>query len=387
VTPAELRALVPAALRIAYLNAAAASPLPRPVGDAVRAHIEGTMERGDVDFPRWLAERDALRARVARLIGASARDVAFLSSTSIGFSVVASILKARGVREIVTLEHEFPSTAIPFLNAGIELRAVRPREDGSYRAEDIEGACTSSTGAIAVSIVQFASGFRVDLDAVRSIARDRKIALCLNAAQAIGHVPIDVAGADFVCGACHKWLMAGYGAAIFVAKPEWLDPLPLAGWLSVDESVRWQTFGGAATEVGDRVVVARGAKIVHEAPSLEAGGGIWALYPGIAAAIDLQEKMGPKVILEHDLGLQRRLRDGLRARGFTANAPDDPARSSGITVVPVANPLGVVRGLRDKGVLTTPRGPGVRISTHVYNDESDVERLLAAWDALGVSQP
>src|SRR6185436_7653836 len=100
-------------------------------------------------------ERDQLRARFARLIGASDRDVAFLSSTSVGFSVVAAILKARGVREIVTLESEFPSTAIPFLNQGIELRAVRAREDGSFAAEDIDAACTPKTGAIAVSIVQF----------------------------------------------------------------------------------------------------------------------------------------------------------------------------------------------------------------------------------------
>jgi selenocysteine lyase/cysteine desulfurase len=289
------------------------------------------------------------------------------------------------VTEIVTLEGEFPSTAIPFLNAGIELRAVRVRPDGTYRAEDIEAACTPKTGAIAASIVQFASGFRVDLDALRTIARDRKLALCLNAAQAIGHVPIDVTGADFLCGACHKWLMAGYGAAVFFARPEWMDgPLPLSGWLSVDEEVRWQTFGGAETEVGDRIIVARNPRIRHEAPSLEAGGGIWAVYPGIAAAIDLQEKLGPAAILAHDLMLQKRLRDGLRPRGFVPNAPDDPAISSGITVVPVENPLAVVRALLGRGILTTPRGPGVRISTHVYNDESDVERLLAVWDELGV---
>ena len=385
-TPGEFGALVPAATRAVYLNAAAASPLPIPVGDAIRAHVERTVSQGDREFPRWLEQRDDLRSRVARLIGAaSARDVAFLSSTSVCFSVVASILKSRGVTEIVTLEGEFPSTAIPFLNAGIELRAVRARADGSYAAEDIDAACTSQTGAIAASIVQYASGFRVDLDALGKIARDRKVALCLNAAQALGHVPIDVAGADFLCGACHKWLMAGYGAAVFFARSEWMDgPLPLSGWLSVDEEVRWQTFGGARTELGDRVIVARDARIRHDAAALEAGGGIWALYPGIAAAIDLQEKLGPTTILAHDLMLQKRLREGLRKRGFAPNAPDDPAISSGITVVAVADAIGVVRALLGKGILTTPRGPGVRISTHVYNDESDVDRLLAAWDELGV---
>lgn len=384
-TPAEVRALVPAATRTVYLNAAAASPVPKPVGDAVRAHVERTVERGDTDFPRWLEQRDELRARMAKHIGASDRDVAFLPSTSVGFSVIATILKRRGIEQVVTLETEFPSTAIPFLNAGIELRAAMPRKDGSYAAEDIESACTPKTGAIAVSIVQFASGFRVDLDAMRKIAHDRKLVLCLNAAQALGHVPIDVAGADFVCGACHKWFMAGYGAAIFFARPEWLDgPLPLSGWLSVDPEVRWQTFGGAQIEKDNNVVVARGARVRHEAPSLEAGGGIWSLYPGIAAAMTIHESVGAANVLAHDLRLQAMLREGLRKRGFSANAPDDPAVASGITVVPVSDPHAAVRALLGKGILTTPRGPGVRISTHVYNDETDVERLLAAWDDLGI---
>lgn len=383
-TPRELRAIVPGATRSAYLNAAASSPLPLPVADAIRAHVEETTLRGDTGYPRWLAARDALRAKVARMIGAAPPDVAFLPSTSAGFSVVAAILARRGVREIVTLEGEFPSTAVPFLAAGLELRAVRPRPDGSYRAEDVDAACTPRTGAIAASIVQFASGFRADVPALSAVARARGIALALNGAQAIGHVPVDVSGADFFCAACHKWLMGGHGAAVFFARPKWMDgPPPLAGWLSVDEEVRWQTFGGAHVEQEGGVVVARGARLRREASALESGGGAWTVYAGLAAAVELHEKLGAEAVLAHDLALSRALRDGLRRRGFRPNAPDDAASSSGITVVPAAEPRALVRALLERGVHTTARGVGVRFSTHVYNDESDVERALDALDAAG----
>lgn len=386
-TPIELRALVPAASHAAYLNAAASSPIPVPVADAIRAHIAQSTERGDVGFPRWLVQRDELRARIGKFIGGHAREIAILPSTSLAFSIVANMLVHRGVREVVTLEGEFPSTTLPLLHAGLTLRAVRMRADGSYAPEDIEAACTKETGAIAASIVQFSSGFRVDLDALRAIAKSRSIALCLNGSQALGHVPIDVTGADFFCAACHKWLMAGYGNAVLFVRESWLDacPLPFAGWLSVETDVLWKAFGGAdVREEPNARVISGMPRVRKEASALEVGGGVWALYPGLDSAVALHEAVGPARILEHDLALQKRLRDGLRARGFRPNAPDDPRVSSGITVVPVENAENAVRALLAKGVVTTPRGGGLRISTHVYNDASDVERALAAIDEVGI---
>jgi hypothetical protein len=295
------------------------------------------------------------------------RDVAFLSSTSVGFSVVASIL-ARGVREVVTLERSFHRQRF-VLNAGIGF--ARSRAKMELRGRGHQAACTEKTGAIAVSIVQFASGFRVDLDAVRAIARTRKLALCLNAAQAIGHVPIDVAGADFMCGACHKWLMAGYGAAFFYAKPDWLSELPLSGWLSVDESVRWQTFGGAAIKQEARARARR--EIVHEAPSLKRGhlGSI----PDRSG--DRSAGLGPG--RSGASGAQAMLRDGLRARGFARTRPTIPRARRASPSLPSPIRSASFAPFATRGSLA----PRARRSdlTHVYNDASDDERLLSAWDA------
>ena len=100
----------------------------------------------------------------------------------------------------------------------------------------------------------------------------------------------------------------------------------------------------------------------------------------------LHEAVTPAATLERIVELQLKLRAGLRRRGFVPSTPDEPATLSGICVIPVqGTPLEVVRTLlREAQVATTSRGAGVRISTHAYNDEGDLDRLLAALQRLGI---
>jgi selenocysteine lyase/cysteine desulfurase len=389
-TPHALRALVPALQSSTWLNAAASSPLSQPVLDAMTAHLRETAERGDLGYAKWAAFKDQVRARLARFLGGSADEVAFTPSTSFGFHVIAQMLKARGIEEVLTLEAEFPSTTLPLLYDGLRLRGVRARPDGRFTLDDVEAALTPRTRAVAVSVVQFASGFRVDLEGVSRLCRDRGLALCLNAAQALGQVPLDVKrlGVDFLAATSHKWLMAGYGVGVLYVARDWLDaaPLPLGGWLSVEPHEQFDAWVHAQRTDDAHGFTARGTKFRRQASALEAGGGAWVGLYGVDAALALHEALGVENTLTHNIGLQLHLREGLRRRGFTPNTPDEPSTLSGICVVPVAgSPQDVVRALlKEAGIVTTARGGGVRISTHAYNTGEDVERLLAAVDRLGV---
>jgi cysteine desulfurase/selenocysteine lyase len=373
------RELFPALKRYAYLNAAASSPLATPVAEAAIAHLRETEQRGDVGFPAWLAFKEDLRARLAKFMGAKASQVAFTPSTSMGFSVVAELFRRRGIREVLTFESEFPSTTIPFLNLGISLKVVKGRPDGTYRLDDVEAALRSSTGAVVCSLVQFASGFLVDLNGLSTLCRVRQLPLAINVAQALGQVPVDAGLADFVCGTSHKWMMGGFGTGIFCIREGWLEDLglPWSGWFSPPESLRWQTFPGTqwVDDLADGVTTRR------EAAALEAGGGNWAQLYSLGAALELIEGVGIDAIHRHDVALQGPLRAGLEQRGFKPNAPV----CTGICVVRVeGDPLAAVRALLKHDVVCTPRGGGVRFSTHLYNDESDVERALLAIDGAGV---
>jgi selenocysteine lyase/cysteine desulfurase len=107
---------------------------------------------------------------------------------------------------------------------------------------------------------------------------------------------------------------------------------------------------------------------------------------GVDAALALHEAVGKEATLAQVVRLQLKLRERLRSAGFVPNTPDDPSTVSGICVIPVQGPpLEVVRTLlREANVATTARGGGVRISTHVYNDEGDLDRLLHALTRLGI---
>ncbi len=389
IAPRDVRALFPAVQHHTYLNAAASSPLALPVHAAVQAHLRDTVDNGDVSYCRWLEMKERLRGRVARFIGAEPATVAFVPSTSLGFSVIASLLKGRGVTEVLTLEGEFPSTTLPLLHKGLTLKVVKRRADGSYPLEDIEAALSPVTGAIALSAVQYSSGYRVDLSQIAALCQLRGLKLAINAAQALGQAPINVAtlGADFLCAPSHKWMMGGYGAGLFYARKDWHDAAhwPFGGWLSVADEDLFNPFAGAERFDDGSGFLARGTHLKAEPASLEVGGPAWSTLFALDAAMGIHEGVGVDATRAHIVKLQTRLRADLRSRGFVPNSPDDVTHLSGICTVGVeGDPNTAVAALLKAGVVTTARGGGVRISTHVFNDEEDLEKLYRAIPLAGI---
>ncbi|MBL8909147.1 MAG: aminotransferase class V-fold PLP-dependent enzyme [Archangium sp.] len=389
-TPSALRSYLPALNEFAWLNAAASSPTPQPVFDAMKAFLDDTLARGDVRYPAWAKAKDDTRAHLARFLNVTPKEVGFVQSTSFGFHVIAQLLKQRGITEVLTVDQEFPSTTLPMLYDGLTLRAARTRADGSFTIEDLEAALTRTTGAIAISAVQFASGFRIDLSAVSQLCKAKGLAFIINAAQGIGHVPLDLKAldADFLAATSHKWLAAGYGTGMLFVAQRWLETtrLPFGGWLSVEPHEQFLPWMHADRTDDAHGFTAHGTKFRAETSALEAGGGSWLGLVALDAALTLHDQVGVANTLTHAIKLQLHLRAELRKRGFTPNTPDDPGTLSGICVVPVEGPpIDVVRALlKEAKVSTTARGGGVRISTHVYNDEGDLDRLLSGFEKLGV---
>lgn len=384
-----LRSQFPAALRAAYLNAAAASPLSHPVHAAIAAYHDEALETGDRNFARWLERKEDARADLARLCGAGRDEVAFTGSTSHSVHWVGQLLRARGVTEVVTLEDEFPSTTLPLLNLGLVLRVVCRAADGTYPIDTLEAAVTERTGAVILSAVQYASGYRIPLPPVAALCRARGLLLAVNVIQALGQVPLDMTalGADFFCGASHKWLMGGYGVGFLAVRRSLLreNPLPIAGWLSTERPMELNNLVGAQLSDERGVRVAKGARFRDDASALEAGIMAWGPLLGLQAALEQLHQIGIPTLRAHIQGLQIALRGRLRSAGFRPNGPDDPELSSGICVFPIdGDPGEAARALAERGVIVSPRGGGLRVATHGFNDEEDLDRLFAAFKAVGV---
>ncbi len=215
------RALFPDLAPAAYLNHAGISPLSVPVRRAVAAFLEDYGRHGGGAFARWHPRRAALKAKLARLLGASPDDLALTSSTSSGLIDVALSFPWRPGDRVVLFEGEFPANVVPWQRAaalfGLEVIFVplapfeRSDEEGLAA---IEAVLRDGARLVAVSAVQFQTGLAMPLGAMARLCHAHGAELAVDAVQALGAVPLDVRtlGLDYLAGGSHKWLMSLEGA-------------------------------------------------------------------------------------------------------------------------------------------------------------------------------
>jgi selenocysteine lyase/cysteine desulfurase len=360
----EIRKQFPVTERLAYLNSAAAGPVSRASHQAASGYYEKMMSDGDVHWNRWLAEREAIRKKVARFINAEPEEIAFTTNTSSGMNVIVDALEDRG--EVISSELEFPVTTLPWMHRRIPVHLL-PAVEGEVTLESISEAMTHNSGVIALSHVQFSNGFRVDPEALGMIKG--RHALVINASQSLGAFEIDVKQMkiDALCATGHKWMLAGYGSGFVYLSRELLDQtLPRSiGWLSVEHPFEMRN-----DEFRPR----------HDtAARVELGCPHFAGIFSLGASVDLMTECGAANIEARVLELNRRLTSRLSENGWQilSPLPRETARS-GETLVKIDQPAEVVRRLFRRGVVVTEKPQGLRIATHFFNNEDDVERLIPA---------
>jgi len=196
----EVRALFPITERYTYLNHAAVSPLPTTTVQAVESQLRDVRENGSANFRDWLATKEQARELLANLLGARPEQVAFMRNTSDALSSVANGLTWRPGDNIVTFSREFPSNIYPWLRIrdafGVEVRMCEER-NGRIDLEQLGNLIDTNTRVVAVSHVQFASGFRLDLERLGRIVRQHDALFVVDVIQALGVIPTNVE-AEFV---------------------------------------------------------------------------------------------------------------------------------------------------------------------------------------------
>jgi selenocysteine lyase/cysteine desulfurase len=217
--------------------------------------------------------------------------------------------------------------------------------------------------------VQFSNGFRIDPEAVGSIKG--KHALVINASQSAGAFAIDVKRmkVDALCATGHKWMLAGYGSGFVYLSRELLEQsLPRTiGWLSVENPFEMRN-----DEFRPR----------HDtAARVELGCPHFAGIFSLGASVDLISEIGAANLEARVLELNSLLTSRLLENGWRVLSPlqDENARS-GETLVSVEKAAEVVRHLFRRGVVVTEKPEGIRVATHFFNSEVDVERLITGMN-------
>ncbi len=366
----------PVAEHWAYFDHAAVAPLPRRSGQALHAWVEDQQSHGVIHWPEWGAKVEQARADVAQLINAHVDEVAFIANTTQGIGLVAEGYPWQPGDSVVTAAEEYPSNLFPWMNLasrGVSVRTVATRDDGRIWVEDLADAIDATTRVLTISHVEFATGFRNDLDRLGELCQQRGVALFVDAIQGLGPLTIDVAATpiDFLAADGHKWLLGPEGAGLLYIKRAWIERLrPIGvGWKSVVSDYNYPGINFTLKPTAGRWE-----------------GGTFAMAPlqAFAQSLSLFLEVGPATISERILDRAEAVREVARAAGWLVYGSTRPADLSGIVAIskPGVDPVAFALRLRDRGIALACRRGRLRISPHIYNNADDLGRLA---EALGAS--
>jgi selenocysteine lyase/cysteine desulfurase len=363
----------PVTANLIHLNHAAVGPWPRVTADAVRAFAEENALQGSLDYTKWIETEQRLREQLGALLNAaSVSEIAFVQNTSEGLSIVATGIDWREGDNVVGIRQEFPSNRFPWLalrQRGVEFRQL----DLACCDDDPETAlmamCDEKTRLVTVSAVQYATGFRMDLERLGQYCRSSGILFCIDAIQQAGAIPLDLqkVKADFATADGHKWLLAPEGLGFFYIREQLLDQLTLTrhGWHMVQEMSDY-----AATDFSP----AAGARR-FECGSLNMLG-IQALSASVGLLLDVGlESVWESISRRVDL-----LRTGLEGmRGIDLLSDCSPGRRSGILTFRLSRQdCGeLFSSLQAAGVFCALRGGGIRLSPHFYTPLEQIESTVS----------
>jgi cysteine desulfurase/selenocysteine lyase len=364
---AAIRGEFPALAAWTYLNTATFGQVPRRASETVAQHFARRDELACTDFMHWFDDCDRIRARVAAFIRCQPADIAFIHNASAGLSLLLGGLDWNTGDQVVTLEDEFPNHYYyPSHLRGCGVEFVETPWEGFYDR------LTPRTRLVAISTVNYSTGFRPPLEEISEMLRRRGILLYLDGTQSLGALQFDVSRIqpDLFAVDAYKWLLSPNGAGFMYVSPELRERLAPAviGWRSHRDWRNHENLHHGAPQ------------FATEAEKYEGGMLPFALLYAMDAVIGMIQEIGPEPIERRVMDLAGKTRDVLRAAGAVLPADSNPHYDSQIVTARFAgrDAPAIARELQSRKVLVAARHGNLRVSPHFYNDESDLARLAEA---------
>jgi isopenicillin-N epimerase len=377
-----------------YLNHGSFGPPPNRVRE-VRQHWQDKLDSQPMDFfvrdfePAWMAARD----RLAAFVGASPADLIFVENATVGMNIVADSFPLAAGDEVLLTDHEYGAVQRMWSRAcqraGALLRTASLPLPFRSRAETVEAifaAVTSRTRLIVASHVTSPTAVILPVAEICAEAARRGIAIALDGPHAVAQVPLDITalGCDFYAASCHKWLSGPIGSGFLYVAPRHQTKIqpPVLSWGRIPPS-KIETWSDEFVWIGTRNPAA---------------------YLAVPAAIDFLEEVALEAFRTRTHWLARYARQNLvELTGLEPIVPDDGNWYGSMAHVPLPPPRDASNSERsDEGSpISNPlqntiwRASGIevpvvefrgrryiRVSCHLYNDTTQIDRLVAVLAEL-----
>jgi len=361
----------PVTERLIYLNHAAVTPLCRPAAEAIKNLAEDACQFGSLHYSDWLACYDGLRAAAARLINASPEEIAIVKNTSEGIAMVAAGLSWKAGDRVVAFREEFPANYYPWQR--LESRGVEITWLSIYSSLDEIANALPGARLLAISYVNYLSGYRVDLDEIGRLCRLHGCFFFVDAIQGMGVLPIDVESSciDALAADGHKWMLGPEGNGLLYVRRSRLDEIePVEfGW----------TNPAKYNDYSSRDMTLRPDAGRYECGTLNTVGCF-----GHRASLELLLEAGIENIAPAVLALAQQIEEGVRAKGYEVMVRRTTGTGSGIVSFrhPTLDCRTIVNDLKQHGITAAPRQGWVRTSPHFYISPEDIDSLLQVLPAI-----
>jgi len=243
---------------IIYFNHASTAPISNKVKERIEEFVKERSEDALDDYWAFKSVTDETKEIIGGMINCKGERIAFLDNTTNGIIWLTLGIDWKAGDRIILNDVEFPANVYPFLQLkekGVEIDFIKSK-NGIVTAEEVIKAIRPQTKLITISFVQFLSGYRVDLEMIGKICKEKGIIFCVDSIQGLGAIRLDVekCNIDFLANGTQKWMLGLQGLAFIYVRKELQDKMKSApiGWLAVKNAWNLLNFDLTTKETAER---------------------------------------------------------------------------------------------------------------------------------------
>ncbi len=357
---------------ITYLNCSMMSPLLKSVKEAGFKALDKRSKPWELSESDWFVDAENLRSKAADIFQTSGDNIAIVPSVSYGLATAAKNFSVKPGKSIVVIEDQFPSNYYVWDNLckqnDLKIITIKKQND-KLLTDTILEKINPDTGIVAVTNCHWVDGSLIDLEKICNAVKSVNAYLVLDLSQSLGVLPTNInkIDPDFAVAVGYKWLLGPYSLGYLYVSPKWQhkgEPLEY-NWSARKGSDDFSKLTGYVSEYWT------GARKFDMGESAQ-----FNTLPMSIAALEQILKWGVENIQSSVKDLTKMISENIRydkdsQRPITPNAGH-------IVGIPLGNRNKELlkKKFKENNIFVSFRGSSIRVSPHLYNDVSDIERLL-----------